>query len=68
LKKTLTGLHYKNVNTQTIVKTVKINKTESWFIMGQQHNKIIKRRRRKAYLARCKARVAALIKSGAKRK
>ncbi len=29
--------------------------------MGQQHNKIEKRRRRKAYLARCKARVRAAI-------
>ena len=29
--------------------------------MGQQLNKIIKRRRRKAYLARCKERVRAII-------
>ncbi len=29
--------------------------------MGQQHNKVIKRRRRKAYLERCKAKVRALI-------
>jgi len=36
--------------------------------MGQQLNKIIKRRRRKAYLARCKAKVAAQVKAGAKRK
>ena len=28
--------------------------------MGQQHNKVIKRRRRKAYLERCKAKVRAL--------
>ena len=30
-------------------------------IMGQQHNKIIKRRRRKAYLARIRERVKAQI-------
>lgn len=29
--------------------------------MGQQHNKVIKRRRRKAYLERCKAKVRELI-------
>jgi len=30
--------------------------------MGQQHNKIIKRRRRKAYLERVHAKIKALIK------
>ncbi len=29
--------------------------------MGQQHNKIEKRRRRKAYLDRCKAKVRSII-------
>ncbi|MPN18983.1 hypothetical protein SDC9_166349 [bioreactor metagenome] len=36
--------------------------------MGQQLNKVVKRRRRKSYLSRCKARGAAQIKGGAKRK
>lgn len=36
--------------------------------MGQQLNKVIKRRRRKAYLDRCKAKVAAQIKGAGKRK
>ena len=30
-------------------------------IMGQQHNKVIKRRRRKAYLERIKAKVREMI-------
>jgi len=36
--------------------------------MGQQLNKVIKRRRRKAYLERCKAKVRAVIAAVAKKK
>ena len=36
--------------------------------MGQQLNKVIKRRRRKAYLERCRDRVRAIIAGGKKKK
>ncbi len=36
--------------------------------MGQQLNKVIKRRRRKAYLDRCKEKVRAQIAAAAKKK
>jgi len=36
--------------------------------MGQQLNKIQKRQRRKAYLVRCKVKIAKAIKAAAKKK
>ena len=36
--------------------------------MGQQLNKVVKRRRRKTYLDRCKAKVRELIVAAAKKK
>ena len=36
--------------------------------MGQQLNKVIKRRRRKAYLERCRERARAIIAGGKKKK